>query len=146
ARRLHFLACVKCDEANELKAPDKRSLLAQAWPLAQEIFAGLDPVPGAPPAASTERTYKLRRLASGFKLPSAPDAVRWNAPDETREQQQIEFSWVGETARHMGTVVHRWLQRMAEDELEGWDDVRITAYRAVVRSQLFTRGVSANEL
>jgi ATP-dependent helicase/nuclease subunit A len=146
ATHLHFLACIKCDETGELKAPHKRSLLAQAWPLAQEIFAGLDPVPAAPQPAGAERAYKLRRVASGFELPSVPEAVRWNPPEERREEQQIEFSWAGETARHVGTVVHRWLQRMAEDELDGWDADRIAAYRVVVRSQLFSRGVSGAEL
>jgi ATP-dependent exoDNAse (exonuclease V) beta subunit len=46
----------------------------------------------------------------------------------------------------MGTVVHRWLQRIAEDRLEGWDADRIASYRMVVRSQLFSRGVSGSEL
>jgi ATP-dependent exoDNAse (exonuclease V) beta subunit len=144
--RLHLLACVKCDEAGELKAPDKRSLLAQAWPVAQEIFDGLEPVPVAREAVGSEPAYKLKRVAPGIGLPSAPEAVRWNAPEKRREEEQIEFSWVGETARHVGTVVHRWLQRIAEDELRGWDADRIARLRAMVRGQLFSRGVSGAEL
>jgi len=146
ARRLHLLACVKRDETGELKAPDKRSLLAQAWPVAQEIFDALEFVPIAPATASAVPTYELNRMVPGTILPPAPEAVRWNAPAEGRIEEQIEFSWVGETARHMGTVVHRWLQRIAEDRLEGWDADRIASYRMVVRSQLFSRGVSGSEL
>ena len=146
ARRLHLLACVKRDETGELKAPDKRSLLAQAWPVAQEIFDALELVPIAPATASAVPTYELNRMAPGISLPPAPEAVHWNTPAEGRMEEQIEFSWVGETARHMGTVVHRWLQRIAEDRLEGWDADRIASYRMVVRSQLFSRGVSGSEL
>jgi len=146
AERLHLLACVKRDEAGELKSPDQRSLLAQAWPLAQEIFAGLDPVPVASQAASAEPAYKLRRVASGFELPSAPEAARWNAPDARSEDQQIEFSWAGETARHVGTIVHRWLQRMADDALEGWSTQRVVSLWPQFCSELRRHGVPDSEL
>jgi ATP-dependent helicase/nuclease subunit A len=146
AMRVHLLACVKRDEAGELKAPHKRSLLAQAWPVAQEIFEELEPVPAAPEAVGAEPVYKLKRVAPGIRLPSAPEAVRWNAPEEAGEEEQVEFSWVGETARHVGTVAHRWLQRIAEDELKGWDADRIARIRAMVRGQLFSRGVSGADL
>ncbi|MEQ1882487.1 MAG: PD-(D/E)XK nuclease family protein [Burkholderiales bacterium] len=52
----------------------------------------------------------------------------------------------GETARHVGTVVHRWLQRMADDALKDWGAVRITGYRATIRNQLSSSGVGGAEL
>ena len=146
AKRLHLLGCVRRDDAGALKFPPKRSLLAQAWPVAREVFEHMAPVTVAPEAAVTEPAYELRRMAPGSTLACVPDAVRWNAAGEEVKEEQIEFSWVGETARHMGTVVHRWLQRIAEDQIEGWDADRIASYRAVVRSQLFSRGVSGPEL
>ena len=45
---------------------------------------------------------ELRRLPSDFVMPEVPVGVEWRA---------------GETARHVRTLVHRWLQRMTEDEL-----------------------------
>jgi ATP-dependent exoDNAse (exonuclease V) beta subunit len=45
----------------------------------------------------------------------------------------------------MGTVVHAWLHRIADDELKGWDAAR-TRTRAAVRGQLAARGVSGTEL
>ena len=145
ASQLHFLACVKCDESGELKAPNKRSLLAQAWAVAQHNFTPMLQA-SAPPEAAAEPDYQLKRFTSGFTLPSAPEAVRWSPAGERKVAEQIEFSWAGETARHIGTVVHRWLQRMAEDELAGWDAARIARYRVLVGNQLFSRGVSAAEL
>jgi ATP-dependent exoDNAse (exonuclease V) beta subunit len=58
----------------------------------------------------------------------------------------IEFSWAGETARHAGTVVHRWLQRIAEDALEGWTAERVDRLRFRFRTELGQRGVPAGEL
>ena len=39
-------------------------------------------------------------------MPEVPVGVEWRAGEEGREEEQIEFSWAGETARHVGTVVH----------------------------------------
>jgi len=53
---------------------------------------------------------------------------------------------VGETARHVGTVVHRWLQRIADERLVGWDEARITRAQATVRRELSARGVREADL
>src|SRR5258708_14584542 len=79
-------------------------------------------------------------------MPEAPRATEWKSTEEGREEEQIEFSWVGETARHMGTVVHAWLRRIADDELKDWDAARVARARATVRGQLSSRGVSGAEL
>src|SRR5437879_3898104 len=84
----------------------------------------------------------LRRLPAGFALPKAPPSVKWTAPDEGRQEEEIEFSWAGETARHVGTVVHRWLQRIAEDGLSGWDAKRVDLLRLNFVRELERRGVS----
>src|SRR5262249_42497182 len=55
--------------------------------------------------------------------------------------EPIEFSWAGETARHVGVVVHKWLQRIAEDELKGWDVKRVESLRPHFERDLKRRGV-----
>ncbi len=46
----------------------------------------------------------------------------------------------------MGTVVHRWLQRIAEDELRGWDAKRVESMRARFSNELERRGVPVADL
>ncbi len=142
---LHLLACVKCGPDGELKAPSKRSLLGIAWP----AWAREAKKPAGPPAQSSAESNAidapLRRLPADFVLPQAPAALQWRPTDPVMENQ-VEFSWAGETARHMGTVVHAWLRRMAEDCLEGWDDARVERLRAAVRAQLRSRGVGSAEI
>jgi ATP-dependent exoDNAse (exonuclease V) beta subunit len=58
----------------------------------------------------------------------------------------IEFSWAGETARHIGSVVHRWLQNIAEDEMKGWDRTRIEGLRPAFRNELAAQGVEESGL
>ena len=63
-----------------------------------------------------------------------------------REEAEVEFWWVGETARHVGTVVHKWLQRMAEDELRGWTKERIQSLGPRFAEELQRRGVQPSEI
>jgi len=79
-------------------------------------------------------------------LPKAPPSVKWTAPDEGRQEEEIEFSWAGETARHVGTIVHRWLQRIADDELRTWDATRIDALRSRFAKELERRGIPPRDL
>jgi ATP-dependent exoDNAse (exonuclease V) beta subunit len=144
-QRLHLLACAKADEDLRPKEPSKRSLLAKIGWQAREHF-------GEAPAdaiAEPERTPihdVLHRLPAGFALPKAPASVRWTAPEEGRQEEEIEFSWAGETARHVGTVVHRWLQRIADDELQGWDAKRVDASKKRFERELERRGVPNRDL
>src|SRR5439155_7160 len=65
---------------------------------------------------------------------------------EGRQEEEIEFSWAGETARHVGTIVHRWLQRIADDELRGWDAKSVDALKKRYSEELERRGVSNRDL
>ena len=138
--RLHLMACAKGDKNGDVRPPTKRSLLARAWTVAREHFP--DTLPPAVWSGETDVVppQTLRRLPAGFQVPAPPPA-RWNAPPEGREEETIEFSWAGETARHVGTVVHRWLQRIGEDAMQGWDAKRVDALRPAIEQDLRRRGV-----
>jgi ATP-dependent exoDNAse (exonuclease V) beta subunit len=144
-QRLHLLACAKADEDLKAKEPSKRSLLAKIWWQARERF-------GEAPADAIAEPERmpihdvLHRLPAGFALPQAPASVKWTAPDEERREEEIEFSWAGETARHVGTIVHRWLLRIADDELRGWDAERVDALKKRFAKELERRGVPHREL
>jgi ATP-dependent exoDNAse (exonuclease V) beta subunit len=144
--RLHLLACLKLDEHGALKLPARRSLLGLAWRALENKLPSLPAEEGPGEREKALPSARLTRLPADFRLPAVPEATPWKPPEEPREEEPIEFSWVGETARHIGTVVHRWLQRIAEDELAGWEAGRIAALREAVRGQLSARGVSAAEL
>lgn len=101
--------------------------------------------------AESDRTASLpsgalRRLPADFALPASPAAANWESPEEGGEGEQVEFSWAGETARHIGTVVHAWLHRIADDELRGWDAARVAGARTAIRGQLSVKGVGGAEL
>jgi hypothetical protein len=70
-----------------------------------------------------------------------PEAA--SGEDDVRDG--VEFSWASETARHVGTVVHRFLQIIAEDGAAGWNDQRIVALHGVFARDLARLGVPQPE-
>jgi ATP-dependent helicase/nuclease subunit A len=152
-RRLHLLgdAGLKADRDGVLavKAPGERTLLSQLWPLVANQYeeAAVRHVTPAQAQADNRYDQSLRRIASGWQPPAAPPRVAWTAPaDPAHARDEVEFSWVGETARHVGSVVHRWLQRIAEDRLAGWDAKRVAVLRKTFRDELIACGLPADVL
>jgi ATP-dependent exoDNAse (exonuclease V) beta subunit len=154
-QRLHLLGETRLlvdGEAQTARNPDSRSLLAKLWPVVSGEFQRAAATAAAPLATEDEGgdpvpDQSLRRLASDWSMSDAPPALAWTAPSETAHaQDDIEYSWVGETARHVGSVVHRWLQRIAEDELKGWNTARIAAMHESFNNELAARGVEEAQL
>lgn len=152
-RRLHLLGVTGRDERSGApRAPGANTLLAQLWPVVEAAFAAAA-AGGAVRAAARDDGHAapldqdLRRLAADWQLAGPPPGIAWRAPaDEVHTQDEIEFSWVGETARHVGSVVHRWLQRIADESLAGWDAARVERLRPALRAELAGRGVRDAEL
>lgn len=143
-QRLHLLGCAKCDDHGDIREPFFRSLLAKIWWQAREHF-------GPPPAQAAEEAKPpipntLYRLPADFESAAPPPPAAWTAPAEEGGDPEIEFSWAGETARHVGTVVHRWLQRIADDALAGWDPARVERLKPRFAHDLQRRGVPSSEL
>ena len=147
-RELHLLGCAKVDDHGAVQEPSKGSLLQKLWPVVCDEFAGLaaarrnDRLAVVPPASQGA----LRRLDIGTFAFEVPPAVDWSTPEEALARTALEFSWVGDTARRIGSVVHRRLQRIAEDEARGWNRARIERERPALRRELTARGVAAADL
>ncbi|MEK6211795.1 MAG: UvrD-helicase domain-containing protein [Pseudomonadota bacterium] len=157
--RLHLLACLKVDEDGVLKLPSKRSLLGLAWRALPNIplpssLAGKSvkegtvslPLDGGGQGRGREGVGVLRRLPTDFEMPKAPETTEWSSPEEGRGEEGPPFNWAKESVRHAGIVVHAWFQRIAEDELRGWDAKRVDALRARFVRDLQRRGVAPAEL
>ncbi|HSN39214.1 MAG TPA: 3'-5' exonuclease, partial [Burkholderiales bacterium] len=154
--RLHLLGGTYLasddDGVIRLGSPTERTLLGKLWPVVEPVYAmAAKQALESPSPLAIESGFSigqaLRRLPPDWALPAAPPQVPWKPPpDIARAQDDIEFSWAGETARHVGSVVHRWLQRIADDELRSWDAARVEALRAAYRQELAGRGVTGGDL
>ncbi len=149
---LHLFGHVHLTETNKdkpIRSPRIGSLLSKLWPVVEKDFMtslGLHKIEQHDPVEREKVVFdqSIVRLVSNWQLPTAPQAVVWKSIDVDMNQEGIEFSWAGEVARHIGSIVHRTLQQMAEDKLEGWDNRRIHSMRKIFKLGLLDNGLSAD--
>ncbi len=148
--RLHLVGQI--DAAADKPGPRAGSLLARLWPAVAGEFVGV-----AAPAVAGESAMDasslpqfIRRLPADWTPPPAPARVELALPQRdaahASAHDQVEFSWASETAKHIGTVVHRFLQRIAEEGIPAWDDARVKSLRGAYRRELKRLGVPDVEM
>jgi len=87
----------------------------------------------------------IHRLKTGWTWPDAPEPVEWQVLHEQKAiPAEIEFSWASEMARHVGNVVHRWLQKIAEDQMCNWNTARIEMMREQFTQNLIAGGMNGS--
>jgi ATP-dependent exoDNAse (exonuclease V) beta subunit len=148
--RLHLLGGVdmKEEEGRPVPAaPRTGSLLALLWPAVRVEFekGTASPTTPTPPPRPAEAPA-FTRLAAAWQPPAPEPGIAWSGSTVLAAEQDLEFQWVGETLRHVGTVVHRLLQRIAEDGLERWDAAQRQRALPLVRQLLSQAGVREEEL
>ena len=161
-QQLHLLATVMVDADDagdmQLSTPRSASLLAAMWPAVSNMFVerahaarGATPTPAPSPQTDNISASRLAmRLCDDSPAPSLPATIA-NSRDHSASTLstvtgEIDFEWAGDSARHVGTVVHACLQTIAEEGLETWNEQRINASRAMFARELVRHGVSEQEL
>jgi ATP-dependent exoDNAse (exonuclease V) beta subunit len=122
----------------EADGPPVSSLLAHLWPVVSETPRDAAPAPAE--AEGLAITPVLRRLVEPARC-GASGATE-GAPATLRP----EFVWAGHAAAHVGTVVHRYLQRIAEQGLEQWSMQRVSQGKNAFARELELLGVEAAEI
>jgi ATP-dependent exoDNAse (exonuclease V) beta subunit len=118
-------------------------------PPAASLLAHLSPVVEATPrddAAATQRSIAPRALVPVLRRLVAPVVPR--PVGRLRAESPAprpEFAWAGQAAAHVGTVVHRYLQRIAEQGLAFWDARRLAATEGAFARELELLGVEPAE-
>ncbi len=152
-RRVHLLGCVRLRQTGQvpvLSAPRAGSFLHGLWAELAPVFeqqTARMPLPPPPRWGGGLRAHGIRRLVAGWEQPAPVDPVATVIGEMTDAlPEPPPYDWAGEPARRIGTVVHRALQRIAEEGAEAWGDARVTAFGPVVNAQLRAAGLPANAL
>ncbi|TLY56926.1 MAG: hypothetical protein E6K51_08065 [Gammaproteobacteria bacterium] len=148
ARRTLYLSGAPRSRADGRVAPEARTLLGCLWPVLGERFESGEPrasPAGASPPIPPPRAVTLRRLREGWRPPELPPATPLpHLPLGRASLDPREFSWVGKTQRHVGTVVHAFLARLADSAPLPTPEALEGAREAVAR-QLGHAGVPERE-
>ncbi|MBL8266763.1 UvrD-helicase domain-containing protein [Steroidobacter sp.] len=142
-RVLHLLGNVRVKETDAgpmVHEPRNGSMLRLLWP---EVKSQFDSVVQAKPqqdlfAAAPTPHLQVRRLPLQWEPPTADAAVTAKTVNVIDPETRVEFDWASQTARHVGTLVHRELDRLVRSGAE-----RLTAApnRARLCSELAELGV-----
>jgi ATP-dependent helicase/nuclease subunit A len=152
-RSLHLYAA-PAPRADGQVIPLSRTPLASLWPALARAFLAPSAATASPASsdiqlelfAGSQMRRVLRRLTSDWAPPALPAAPRLTRlPVAQRSLERLEFSWAGETRRHIGTVVHAALQSFAAvTELPS--RARLEARAEIYREQLRRHGVPERDL
>jgi ATP-dependent helicase/nuclease subunit A len=142
ARRTLWLSAAPARAADGSIRTDRRSMLALLWPALAQRF---ETVESATREAAAVTVAPLERLKADWQAPAVPAAVRvTHLPAAYLATEPIEFSWVRETQRHIGTVVHAWLLQLAR-AAQVPAAAELEQQRATVLAQLERLGVPQPE-
>ncbi|MEQ8206081.1 MAG: UvrD-helicase domain-containing protein, partial [Woeseia sp.] len=122
---LHLVGSVGTrKKGEELGAPYRDSLLYRLWPLVEQRFEAAFAARADSETTALFETdepvfmaAEIRRMDRPWQppeLPAPPPAVIDGSTGDARE---VDYYWVGSAARHAGTIVHRWLQKMSNGSL-----------------------------
>jgi ATP-dependent helicase/nuclease subunit A len=143
-RNLHLLGSMTEKNDGSWAEPRSGTFLKLLWPLLGHQFAN-------PPHAADEPEITsprvIRRLPSDWQTPAPPAAVAWDRARTSRGERQGEaFEWASDRARLTGDVLHGFLQRIAQEGLETWDEASVHLRRGAYRAILANLGVEAQDL
>jgi ATP-dependent exoDNAse (exonuclease V) beta subunit len=143
ARRTLWLSGAPKLDVRGAVSPDRRSLLSTLWPALAQRFQTLTTTATAEVAPAPGSTF--RRLLPEWRSPAAAAALPLtHLPLAHLALEPPEFSWVGEAQRHVGTLVHAWLARLALGAALP-SGAEIAAEADAVRAQLARLGVPERE-
>ena len=152
-RTLHVLGCARLNSNGKLAKPEKSSALGQLWPVVEaEFHTALHKFslkqPGLFTKAAGRETQSLRRLPLDWKLPAAPPSIARADVLAMSEgaAEPITFEWVSDFRRHVGTVVHACLQRIALEGLRNWSDARIAEEHQQIKVALRAAGLAEPQI
>ncbi|MDJ0955206.1 MAG: UvrD-helicase domain-containing protein [Arenicellales bacterium] len=145
-RALHLIGSLSTTSNGELARPRSHSFLAKLWTQLGEEFQGarVGQLELFKSGYTKDLVLPLRRLPAAWRPPNYPDSVpRLDSATELESlQEEIEFSWAGETARHIGVIVHDMLERVAQDGMGSWDEQRLASLRPIWQLELGRLGVA----
>jgi ATP-dependent exoDNAse (exonuclease V) beta subunit len=139
--RLHLVFGLKVrNDGGGFEDAISGSLLWYLWPqLSTHLMAtNLGLVEAAGSANPTDTVPGWRRLRTGWKPPPPQESVRMDVTPRSpaRAVETVEFDWAGEAIRRVGTVVHRYLQRITVDGPGKWDEKRLQREKPAIEASL----------
>ncbi len=148
---LHLMGHVSlASDGQSFRPPQAGSLLHGIWSSVEAVYENAfraEDRPGDSADDSNLVNPSFRRFSTPWKLPDAPAlaGVEDRGKTDEDDDRQVEYYWVGSSARHAGTIVHRWLQQVADGQMK-IDEDELSKLRAVNERWSARLGVPPDEI
>jgi len=146
-RNLYLIGTVQASKREGevlLRDPRKGSMLHMLWHAVAAMFDSVTPEPELAASQVAAAPQKLRRLPSRWTPPELPTQLPPAANALVDIDQRPVFDWATETSRHIGTLLHRELDRLtrqAGDHSSNDDELQTTQLRQRLHMELAELGV-----
>lgn len=149
--RLHLFFGLAVNDEDNVKLPARGSLLARLWPAIGEEAAAkaadLAGLTGSETKLDAWLEPPLQRYRDGWQVPVAPPGFATDVPlPEQKPLQRVTYDWASPVAQLVGIVVHRWLQRIADEGIGRYDVERVNALEPVFRRMLIALNMAEDDL
>jgi len=143
-RKLHLLSTVKLRDDGSVGKPAARSFLKLLWPMVATEFSKVA-LPESRPVEAVARP--IHRVPVDWIAPPPLTPVAWTRADiDIAAADPISFEWAGDRLRLAGSALHAFLQRVAAQGVESWNESAIRANRAAYRTMLANLGMPPTDL
>ena len=152
-RRLFMFGHIKTRDEGETmttRPPVSGSLLDTLWPAVEPVYVDAvsamhegNEEPDSVSAPSWLEVQGINRLPAAWRSPVQFQPVSIHPTDD---EIPVEYSWVGPSARHVGTVVHRLLEAIIHFGIQYWAVISSDTGKANIRSELMSLGVGKADL
>jgi ATP-dependent exoDNAse (exonuclease V) beta subunit len=149
-KRLHLLGYARPVGEEECR-PESGSFLEKLWPAVADEFLSTERNV-VEPKDGQKRESLLQRLPGDWQLPAMPAGYQEAAPDVlkpssvARQAEETILLPATEEGRHIGTVIHQWLESIARDGLAAWPVERLNGEQALWTLRLGQLGIAASRL
>ena len=150
-KRLHLLAHADYDsKQDQLRTPPDSTLLYQLWPVVKDQYeyqlAMLSKQEIQPSAEDKFESVTIaekarKRLVTDWTCPLPPASVLELSRESEQAEEIVEFDWASESARLVGTVVHRQLEYLSQRGVYSSADVDLPRLSAISRQMLRHQGL-----
>ena len=91
---------------------------------------------------------RLKRLPAKWKRPDCaqPITVDIKTADKELDKLDVPFYWAGGAIKHLGTVIHKYLCRIAQEGLPSWNIARIEKQKNCIEAMLSQHGLNKEEV
>ncbi len=129
----------------------QRSLMGQLWPILKYKYEdAMESAQVSNNESIGEINQTIWRLKKNWQRPNVLETELTTKTIEVvdleKNMEDVEYEWAGETIKRIGIVVHHFIQQMAQEGINHWDEKRVVTIKERIKATLQQAGIEDSEI